>query len=127
MAQRTIDMDSWKCSHQSVNLIRNKRFPEDADTAKIEPNLSFRAKAKEIVMANRIAFCPSFGSFVVIGATGQSFVAKLYPKETRTCAVKNAKCCHILAVKLALRLTVDDDDRSPLNFILYHFYWPVSP
>ena len=24
--------------------------------------------------------------------------------------VKNAKCCHVLAVKLALRMTVDDND-----------------
>ena len=116
MAQRTIDMDSLDmqppvCDFKEiVNLIRNKGFPEDAETAKTEPNLSFRAKAKEIVMANRIAFCPSFGSFVVIGATGQSFVAKLYPKETCTCAVKSAKCCHVLAVKLALRMTVEDDD-----------------
>ena len=39
-------------------------------------------------MANRIAFRPSFGSFVFIGATGKSFVAKLYSKETCTCAVK---------------------------------------
>ena len=78
MAQRIIDMDSLDmqppvCDFKEiVNLIRNKGFPEDAETAKTEPNLSFRAKAKEIVMANRIAFCPSFGSFVVIGATGPS-------------------------------------------------------
>ena len=40
--------------------------------------------------------------------------------------VKNAKCCHILAVKLALRMTVDDNDSygqdsditKPRQFIL---------
>ena len=57
-------------------------------------------------MANRIAF----GSFVFIGATGKSFVAKLYPKETCTCAVENAKCRHVVAFKLVLRMSVDDDD-----------------
>ena len=61
-------------------------------------------------MANRIAFCPSFGSFVVIGATGQSFVAKVFQKKHARAESKNTKCCHVLAVKLAPRVTVDDDD-----------------
>ena len=87
-----------------VEFIKNKDITDNTEIVKEEVNLTARGKAKEIVAANRLSFVPRFGSFVILGATGQSFVTKLFPKETCTCAVKNGKCSHVLAVKMALRM-----------------------
>lgn len=87
-----------------VEFIKNKDITDNTEVMKEEINLTVRGKAKEIVAANRISFVPRFGSFVILGATGQSFVSKLFPKETCTCALKHGKCSHVLAVKMALRM-----------------------
>ena len=74
-----------------VEFIKNKDITDNTEIVKEEVNLTARGKAKEIVAANRLSFVPRFGSFVILGATGQSFVTKLFPKETCTCAVKKRK------------------------------------
>ena len=75
-------------------------FPDNNDVS----SLSTVAKAREIVSSDRISFIPKLGCFVVAGATGNFFTVQLFPQEKCSCLLPHTECCHIVSVKMALRM-----------------------
>ena len=69
-------------------------------------HLSKLAKSKEIISGDRISFVPKMGCFVIMGSTGQLYTVQLFPEEKCSCLIAR-DCCHILSVKLSLRMNID--------------------
>ena len=62
--------------------------------------------AKEIVYNDSISFSARLSVFTVVDGTNVNTV-RLHPKSSCSCAVKS-NCVHIMAVKMALRLDIDE-------------------
>jgi hypothetical protein len=79
-----------------------------------QPPLYSNAKytrATEIRLRDAISYSAKLGIFTVVGDTKDVATVTIFPKEACSCAAKSL-CHHILAVKLSLKMEVEDTASS---------------